>query len=144
MSTFEELKRRAAKVAVPRSLSESAQCATVGAAPETHRGDIFVGACIDTWSSLGFCAEHAAAAAMLTAGQNEIKRTVAIHHSGQVLAPADGAASSSPNCPLEPRHPDAGEQHRHGHPARAPSAPLAGGLTLPVLPRAGRLAAALR
>jgi hypothetical protein len=27
-----------------RSLSESAQCATVGAAPETHRGDIFVGA----------------------------------------------------------------------------------------------------
>jgi cytidine deaminase len=78
MSTFEELKRRAAKAAVPRSLSESAQCATVGAAPETHRGDIFVGACIDTWSSLGFCAEHAAAAAMLTAGQNEIKRNVAI------------------------------------------------------------------
>jgi len=99
MSTFEELKRRAAKAAVPRSLSESAHCATVGAAPETHRGDIFVGACIDTWSSLGFCAEHAAAAAMLTAGQNEIKRTVAIHHSGQVLAPAGVPRVHHPTVP---------------------------------------------
>lgn len=42
---------------------------TVDAALETPNGDVFVGVCVDTSRSLGFCAEHAAAAAMLTAGR---------------------------------------------------------------------------
>lgn len=87
MATFEELLKRAAGVAVPRTLSESARCGTVGAALETDQGEVFVGVCIDTASSLGFCAEHAAAAAMLTAGQSVIRRVVAVSHEGRVLAP---------------------------------------------------------
>ena len=87
MASFDELRRRATNVLSPRELSPSASCGTVGAAVETIDGDVFVGVCVDTSSSLGFCAEHAAAAAMLTAGQNVIVRMVAIGPQGTVLAP---------------------------------------------------------
>lgn len=36
---------------------------------------------------MGFCAEHSAAATMLTAGQSEIVRMVAVDRQGAVLAP---------------------------------------------------------
>lgn len=62
-------------------------CGTVGAAIETANGDVFVGICVDTASSMGFCAEHSAAAAMLTAGQSKIVRMVAVNRHGAVLAP---------------------------------------------------------
>lgn len=87
VATFDELRRRASDVLSPRELSPSAACGTVGAAVETDNGDVFVGVCVDTSSSLGFCAEHAAAAAMLTAGQNVIVRMVAVGRRGTVLAP---------------------------------------------------------
>ena len=87
MASFEELVQRASAVVSPRELSPSAACGTVGAAIETESGDIFVGVCVDTSSSLGFCAEHAAAAAMLTAGQNVVVRMVAVNRRHAVLAP---------------------------------------------------------
>jgi len=87
MATFDQLRRRATDVLSPRELSPSAACGTVGAAVETADGDVFVGVCVDTSSSLGFCAEHAAAAAMLTAGQNVVVRMVAVGRQGTVLAP---------------------------------------------------------
>lgn len=87
MATFDELRQRATDVLLPRELSPSAACGTVGAAIETSSGDVFVGVCVDTSSSLGFCAEHAAAAAMLTAGENVIIRMVAVGRRGNVLAP---------------------------------------------------------
>lgn len=62
-------------------------CGTVGAAVETAEGEVFVGVCVDMASSVGFCAEHSAAAAMLTAGGSAITRMVAIGQSGAVLAP---------------------------------------------------------
>ncbi|WP_242549822.1 cytidine deaminase family protein [Alicyclobacillus mali (ex Roth et al. 2021)] len=43
--------------------------------------------CIDTACSLGFCAEHAAAAAMITAGENRIVRIVAVGRDGRILSP---------------------------------------------------------
>ncbi|MDA3648014.1 hypothetical protein LZ318_22555 [Saccharopolyspora indica] len=50
----------------------------VASAILTAQGDLFFGVCIDTPCSMGFCAEHAAAAAMITARQSEIAVVVAV------------------------------------------------------------------
>ncbi len=50
----------------------------VAAALLTHVGNLYVGVCIDTGSGTGFCAEHSAIAAMVTAGEYKIKTIVAV------------------------------------------------------------------
>ncbi|MER7080580.1 Cytidine deaminase [Saccharopolyspora kobensis] len=50
----------------------------VASAILSEQGDLFFGVCIDTPCSMGFCAEHAAAAAMITARQSEIAMVVAV------------------------------------------------------------------
>src|SRR4051812_15195954 len=50
----------------------------VGAALLAEGGNIYRGVCIDTSSSVAFCAEHAAIAAMVTAGEYVIERIVAV------------------------------------------------------------------
>lgn len=52
----------------------------VAAALETVAGQRHVGVCIDTGSGTGFCAEHAAIAAMVTAGEYRIARIAAVWH----------------------------------------------------------------
>lgn len=52
--------------------------ADVGAALETHDGGVFVGVCLDLGSGIGFCAEHAAIGAMVTARRHRIARIVAV------------------------------------------------------------------
>lgn len=44
----------------------------------THAGNLYSGVCIDTGSGTGFCAEHAAIAAMVTAGEYRIIKIVAV------------------------------------------------------------------
>jgi len=44
----------------------------------TEQGNRYSGVCIDTGSGTGFCAEHAAIAAMVTAGEYRIERIVAV------------------------------------------------------------------
>lgn len=44
----------------------------------THSGNVYSGVCIDTGSGTGFCAEHSAIAAMVTAGEYRIERIVAV------------------------------------------------------------------
>jgi cytidine deaminase len=44
----------------------------------TATGDQFAGVCIDTGSGTGFCAEHSAIAAMVTAGEYRITTIVAV------------------------------------------------------------------
>lgn len=44
----------------------------------TDAGRYFTGVCIDTGSGTGFCAEHAAIAAMVTAGEYRIAAIVAV------------------------------------------------------------------
>jgi cytidine deaminase len=44
----------------------------------TDRGNRYSGVCIDTASGTGFCAEHSAVAAMVTAGEYRIARIVAV------------------------------------------------------------------
>lgn len=84
---FERLYTAARAVVNPRVLSEYAEAGGVGAAIETYTGHIYTGVCIDTACSMGFCAEHAAAAAMLTAGESRIRRVIAVGAEGQVMPP---------------------------------------------------------
>jgi cytidine deaminase len=50
----------------------------VASALLTKAGNVYVGVCIDTTSGTGFCAEHAAIAAMVTAREYKIARIVAV------------------------------------------------------------------
>jgi len=50
----------------------------VGATLITVAGNPYSGVCIDTGSGTGFCAEHSAIAAMVTAGEYQITRIVAV------------------------------------------------------------------
>ena len=85
--TFDELYAKAKAVLNPRKLSASAEAGGVGAALLTASGQVYVGVCIDTACSMGFCAEHAAAAAMITAGENHVVKMVAVDWDGQILPP---------------------------------------------------------
>jgi len=50
----------------------------VGCALATDKGNVYLGVCIDTGSGTGFCAEHSAIAAMVTAGEYRIEKIVAV------------------------------------------------------------------
>lgn len=84
---FDALYEQAKAVLNPRRLSESAESGGVGAALETESGNVYLGVCIDTACSMGFCAEHAAAAAMITAGENRVVKMVAVNWDGAVIPP---------------------------------------------------------
>lgn len=76
----------------PRQLSKNGWAGSVGAALLTDCGTLYTGVCIDTPCSMGFCAEHAAAAAMVTAGENRVAAVVAVH------CGEDGSFSVVPPC----------------------------------------------
>jgi len=84
---FDDLYEKARSALNPRRLSEAAEAGGVGAAIQTESGNVYVGVCIDTGSSMGFCAEHAAAAAMVTAGESRVSKMVAVNWDGRVLPP---------------------------------------------------------
>jgi cytidine deaminase len=44
----------------------------------SEKGNMFYGVCIDVGSGIGFCAEHSAIAAMVTAGERRISKIVAV------------------------------------------------------------------
>ena len=87
MITFETLYKKAKSVLNPRQLSETAEAGGVGAAIVTEDGNIYTGVCIDTACSMGFCAEHAAAAAMITAGENQVVKMIAVGWDGRIMPP---------------------------------------------------------
>lgn len=87
IAAFKELYEKARDVVNPWKLSDFAESGGVGAAIESENGEIFLGVCIDTSSSMGFCAEHAAAAAMITARQNRVIRMVAVDWEGRIYPP---------------------------------------------------------
>jgi len=84
---FDELYEKAKSVLNPRRLSDMAEAGGVGAAILSESGAVYTGVCIDTGSSMGFCAEHAAAAAMITAGESRVLRMVAVGWDGRVMPP---------------------------------------------------------
>lgn len=84
---FQTLYSAALEVLGPRQVSEDIEAGGVAAALVTDKGNIYRGVCIDTACSLGFCAEHAAVAAMLTAGENRVEQIVAVGCDKQVMPP---------------------------------------------------------
>lgn len=85
--TFDELYQQARSVLNPRKLSETAEAGGVGAALLAESGRVYLGVCIDTACSMGFCAEHAAAAAMITAGESQVVKMIAVGWDGKILPP---------------------------------------------------------
>lgn len=84
---FDELYIKAKSVTNKRNLSEHADAGGVGAAILTESGNVYTGVCIDTACSMGFCAEHAAAAAMITAGESRILKMIAVGYDGHIMPP---------------------------------------------------------
>ena len=74
---FRELQKIAQDTLNERRLSRLATAGTVAAAFLTDKGNVYTGVCIDVPAGMGFCAEHAAAAAMVTAGESKIVKMVA-------------------------------------------------------------------
>ena len=60
---------------------------SVAAAILSEGGRVYTGICVDTQSSLGFCAEHAAIARMLEARECEVRMIVAVNAEGEVMPP---------------------------------------------------------
>ena len=84
---WKELKDIAAATLSPRHVSEDIEVGGVAAALVTDKGNVYRGICIDTACSMGFCAEHAAIAAMLTAGEDKVAQIVAVNWDKSVLPP---------------------------------------------------------
>ncbi|WP_088835324.1 cytidine deaminase family protein [Paenibacillus tyrfis] len=85
--TFDELYTKATAVINSRQLSEFASAGGVGAAILSEGGNVYTGVCIDTACSMGFCAEHAAAATMITQGENRVLKMIAVGSDGNILPP---------------------------------------------------------
>ena len=75
--TDEELIKKAESVVNPTKVGDYL-VGDVGCALVTGKGNVYLGVCIDTCCGMGFCAEHAAISAMVTAGEFKIKKIVAV------------------------------------------------------------------
>ena len=102
---FDELYQQAKAVLNPRRLSDEAEAGGVAAALLTESGRVYTGVCIDTSSSMGFCAEHAAAAAMVTPGESRVMKMVAVLWDGKILPPCGRCREFISQ--LHPNNPDA-------------------------------------
>ncbi len=70
-----------------RRISEYVTCGEVSAAILSGSGKIYTGVCIDTCSTLGICAERNAIFNMITNGEQEIEKVIAILPDGSSGAP---------------------------------------------------------
>jgi len=84
---FDELYNIAKKTLKPKKLSKNSYAGSVAAAILSESGKVYTGVCIDTPSSMGFCAEHAAIGTMITAGENRIVKLVAVYKDGTIIPP---------------------------------------------------------
>lgn len=87
MDIWDKLFREAKKVQNNREISPFIDAGGVSAAILTKKGNIYVGVCIDTAASLGMCAERNAIANMITNGENQIDKVLAIMPDGRVGPP---------------------------------------------------------
>ena len=84
---WNKLYNEARKVQNNRVISSFIEAGSVSAAILTKKGNIYVGVCIDTCSGLGMCAERNAIANMITNGEYEIEKIVAVMPDGKVGSP---------------------------------------------------------
>lgn len=87
MDQWTELYNEARRVQKAWEVSPFIEAGGVAAALLTKKGTVYVGVCIDTASSLGMCAERNAIANMLTNGESQIEKIVAVLSDGSVVAP---------------------------------------------------------
>ena len=87
MDIWDILYEKALKVQNGRVISPFVDAGGVAAAILTKSGNIYVGVCIDTCCSLGMCAERNAIANMITNGESEIDKVVAVMSDGGVGSP---------------------------------------------------------
>lgn len=87
MDIWQKLYSEATKVQNPRTVSPFIDAGGVGAAILTKAGNIYVGVCIDTSCGLGMCAERAAIVNMITMGESQIDKVVAVMGDGRVGPP---------------------------------------------------------
>lgn len=84
---WEEMYQAAKAVQYDRKISDYVEAGGVAAAILSSSGKIYTGVCIDTCSTLGICAERNAIFNMITNGEQEIKKVLAIMPDGKTGAP---------------------------------------------------------
>lgn len=87
MDDWERLYEAAKRVHKNKTVSPFVEVGDVAAALLTKNGNVYTGICIDTASSLGMCAERNAIANMLTNGESEIEKILAVMPDGKVGYP---------------------------------------------------------
>lgn len=70
-----------------RQINNYVSCGEVAAAVLSKSGKIYTGVCVDTCSGLGVCAERNAIFNMITFGESEIDKVLAIMPDGSCGAP---------------------------------------------------------
>ena len=86
-SSWDRLYFAARNVQTKRDISPFITAGPVAAALMTTKGNIYTGICIDMACSLGMCAERNAISTMLTNGENEITKILALRSEGKILMP---------------------------------------------------------
>lgn len=84
---WSRLYREARAVLNPRKISEWMEAGGVAAAIESASGRIYTGVCVDGACTLGICAERNAIFHMLTEGESEIRRVIAVNWDGKAMPP---------------------------------------------------------
>ncbi len=84
---WDKLYIAARKVQYERKLSPLIEAGSVSAAVLSAKGNIYTGVCIDTACSLGMCAERNAIANMITNGESQIIKIVAVMPDGKAGMP---------------------------------------------------------
>lgn len=84
---WDKLYNEACRVQNNHIISPFIEAGGVAAALITKAGNIYVGVCIDTASTLGMCAERNAIANMITNGESQIDKIVAVTPDGKVGSP---------------------------------------------------------
>ena len=84
---WDRLYEKALAVQNERKVSDYVEAGGVAAAVLTKEGNIYTGVCVDTCATLGICAERNAIFNMLTNGEHEIDKVLAIMPDGSTGAP---------------------------------------------------------
>lgn len=84
---WNKMYEEAKKALCARRISEYVTCGEVSAAILSKSGKIYTGICVDSSCTLGICAERNAIFNMLTCGEHEIDKVLAILPDGSNGAP---------------------------------------------------------
>ena len=110
--TDQELIDSARAVIKPRRVGKHTT-SDVGCALLAADGRVYVGVCVDVSCGIGFCAEHSAIAAMVTAGEYRIRKIVAVQSDGKVMSPCGRCREFMRQ--LDPENLNAAIVLAHGH-----------------------------